>query len=142
MAKPVYRLRRLLRRAQLLLLLLSAVYIMAGSILLLQRSSAPVSQRAEISLQSSSYPSRAPLSARRASGADWHHGGSGPPRPQDAETMKRSRNRILDRRLLRRHWFHSQVTQTHPPTESKPSHGPGTHQGTVFIPTELVVHST
>lgn len=102
---------------------------MAGSILLLQRSGAPVSQRAEASLQSSSHPSRAPHSAHRVSGAEWPHGGSGAPRPQDVGTIKRSRNRILERRLLRRHWFHSQVTQTQIPLESRPSHGPGRHEG-------------
>lgn len=39
MATPLYRLRCFLRRAQMLLLFLGIAYLMAGSILLLQRSS-------------------------------------------------------------------------------------------------------
>uniref|UniRef100_A0A4W4GC45 WSC domain-containing protein n=1 Tax=Electrophorus electricus TaxID=8005 RepID=A0A4W4GC45_ELEEL len=45
MAKPFYRLQRFLRRTQLLFLFLGAAYIMAGSVLLLQRSGLVVYQR-------------------------------------------------------------------------------------------------
>uniref|UniRef100_A0A673HKX5 WSC domain-containing protein 1-like n=1 Tax=Sinocyclocheilus rhinocerous TaxID=307959 RepID=A0A673HKX5_9TELE len=45
MAKPFYRLQRFLRRTQLLFLFLGVAYIMAGSVLLLQRHGLVVSQR-------------------------------------------------------------------------------------------------
>ncbi|XP_066507784.1 sialate:O-sulfotransferase 1 isoform X2 [Hoplias malabaricus] len=45
MAKTFYRLQRFLRRARLLLLFLGVAYIMAGSVLLLQRSSLALFQR-------------------------------------------------------------------------------------------------
>ena len=142
MAKSLCRLRRLLRRAQLLILLLSVVYIMAGSILLLQRSAAPVSQRVGTPIQSLSAPSRAPPSAHWAPGAGWHHGGSGFRRPQDKDANERSGrnagqvlarvtswNRNLDRRRLRRHWFNSQVTQGELLVTSGPPHRPVRHKG-------------
>uniref|UniRef100_A0A671KLY7 WSC domain-containing protein 1-like n=1 Tax=Sinocyclocheilus anshuiensis TaxID=1608454 RepID=A0A671KLY7_9TELE len=45
MAKPFYRLQHFLRRTQLLFLFLGVAYIMAGSVLLLQRHGLVVSQR-------------------------------------------------------------------------------------------------
>lgn len=135
MAKSLYRLRRLLRRAQLLFLLLSVVYIMGGSILLLQRSGAPISPWPDASRQFSSTPSRAPR-------AGWQQGGSGSRRPSDVEVTEISgrnrgqalgrvisRNLNRDKRVLRRHMFHSQVTQSKPSALSTPTSGPVHHKG-------------
>ncbi|KAJ8414621.1 hypothetical protein AAFF_G00038230 [Aldrovandia affinis] len=57
MAKPFYRLQRFLRRTQMLLLFLGVAYIMAGSVLLLQRASLAVSQRGGAVLPVPSLPS-------------------------------------------------------------------------------------
>uniref|UniRef100_A0A8C8H8D4 WSC domain-containing protein n=1 Tax=Oncorhynchus tshawytscha TaxID=74940 RepID=A0A8C8H8D4_ONCTS len=95
MAKPLYRLQRFLRRTQLFLLFLGVAYIMAGSVLLLQRANLVVTQRGATS---------PPLSSLGQ--------GYQPGSPLDDRTGTRwlmSRN--LEIRHLRRRWFHSLMTE-------------------------------
>ncbi|KAJ8348734.1 hypothetical protein SKAU_G00273230 [Synaphobranchus kaupii] len=115
MAKPFYRLQRFLRRVQLLLLFLGVAYIMAGSVLLLQRSSQAVSQRGSPSLPPMpSLPS--PPKAAGSPGGGRAHGSlrSQMAVNRDPDYPSRGRagprwlvSRNLEMRLLRRHWFHS-----------------------------------
>uniref|UniRef100_A0A3B3SB58 WSC domain containing 1 n=1 Tax=Paramormyrops kingsleyae TaxID=1676925 RepID=A0A3B3SB58_9TELE len=116
MAKPFYRLQRFLRRTQLFLLFLGVAYIMAGSVLLLQRSSLVVSQRgggALPPLPSLPSPPRAleaPASRpflRAPPGVDEMPDGRPGPR------WLASRN--LEIRRLRRRWFHSLMSERDTP---------------------------
>ncbi|CAB1348071.1 unnamed protein product, partial [Coregonus sp. 'balchen'] len=125
MAKPLYRLQSFLRRTQLFLLFLGVAYIMAGSVLLLQRASLLVTQRGATSPPLSSLPSlpsppralgmppvrvggyRGRNSRIMARGQEYKPGS-----PLDDRTGARwlmSRN--LEIRHLQRRWFHSLMTE-------------------------------
>uniref|UniRef100_A0A673Y0X1 WSC domain containing 1 n=1 Tax=Salmo trutta TaxID=8032 RepID=A0A673Y0X1_SALTR len=107
MAKLLYRLQRFLRRTQLFLLFLGVAYIMAGSVLLLQRANLVVTHRGATSPPLSSLPSLP--SPPRALGMGQ---GYKPGSPLDDRTGTRwlmSRN--LEIRHLRRRWFHSLMTE-------------------------------
>lgn len=124
MAKLLYRLQRFLRRAQLFLLFLGVAYIMAGSVLLLQRASLVVTQRGATSPPLPSIPS--PPRALELGMPPVRVGGYGgrssrimargqgyqPGSLLDNRTGARwlmSRN--LEIRHLRRRWFHSLMTE-------------------------------
>ncbi|KAL0973345.1 hypothetical protein UPYG_G00202260 [Umbra pygmaea] len=127
MAKPLYRLQRFLRRTQLFLLFLGVAYIMAGSVLLLQRASLVVIQRAATSPPLPSLPSLPSpplvLELGMPSGRLGGYGGRSsrimargqgfqPGNLLDDRTGARwlmSRN--LEIRHLRRRWFHSLMTE-------------------------------
>nr|XP_023692090.1 WSC domain-containing protein 1 [Paramormyrops kingsleyae]XP_023692091.1 WSC domain-containing protein 1 [Paramormyrops kingsleyae]XP_023692092.1 WSC domain-containing protein 1 [Paramormyrops kingsleyae] len=132
MAKPFYRLQRFLRRTQLFLLFLGVAYIMAGSVLLLQRSSLVVSQRgggALPPLPSLPSPPRAleaPASRpflRAPPGVDEMPDGRPGPR------WLASRN--LEIRRLRRRWFHSLMSERDTPrVDHSPMQRKVHHKGT------------
>uniref|UniRef100_A0AAR2LCW1 WSC domain-containing protein n=1 Tax=Pygocentrus nattereri TaxID=42514 RepID=A0AAR2LCW1_PYGNA len=96
MAKPFYRLQRFLRRTQLLFLFLGVAYIMAGSVLLLQRSGLVISQRGSSStfLIPPSLPS--PPRALEPPALRTGYGMTGP---------------RFEIRHLRRRWFHSLMSE-------------------------------
>ncbi|KAJ7990639.1 hypothetical protein DPEC_G00302480 [Dallia pectoralis] len=125
MAKPLYRLQRFLRRTQLFLLFLGVAYIMAGSVLLLQRASLVVTQRAATSpplpslpslsspplvLELGMQPGRAGVyGARRimTRGQGFQSGSMLDDRTGARWLMSRN----LEIRHLRRRWFHSLMTE-------------------------------
>uniref|UniRef100_A0A8C7TFZ8 WSC domain-containing protein n=1 Tax=Oncorhynchus mykiss TaxID=8022 RepID=A0A8C7TFZ8_ONCMY len=113
MAKPLYRLQRFLRRTQLFLLFLGVAYIMAGSVLLLQRANLVVTQRGATSPPLSSLPSLpSPPWALGISQIMSRGQGYQPGSLLDNRTGARwlmSRN--LEIRHLRRRWFHSLMTE-------------------------------
>lgn len=125
MAKPLYRLQRFLRRTQLFLLFLGVAYIMAGSVLLLQRANLVVTQRGATSPPLSSLPSlpsppwalgmppvRVGGYGGRSSQIMSRGQGYQPGSLLDNRTGARwlmSRN--LEIRHLRRRWFHSLMTE-------------------------------
>ncbi|XP_026790893.3 WSC domain-containing protein 1 [Pangasianodon hypophthalmus] len=117
MAKPFYRLQRFLRRTQLLFLFLGVAYIMAGSVLLLQRSGLVVSQRGSLlpppSLPSPPRALEAPalrtghgVMASRLGRKTYQVGQSDDVR--EAQWLM-SRNQEI--RHLRRRWFHSLMSE-------------------------------
>lgn len=132
MAKPFYRLQRFLRRTQLLFLFLGVAYIMAGSVLLLQRAALVVSHRG-LSLSSSFLPLPSlPAPPRALVGGGGGGGGApivraGPigarlpgsvgryqasQQPEDQRAGPQwllSRNQEI--RQLRRRWFHSLMSE-------------------------------
>ncbi|TRY81811.1 hypothetical protein DNTS_001889 [Danionella cerebrum] len=121
MAKPFYRLQRFLRRTQLLFLFLGVAYIMAGSVLLLQRHGLVVSQRGTSSyfpLPSLPSPPRALeapalrtsygiMAVRFAGKGNGYQ--SGLPEDNDGPQWLISRNQEI--RHLRRRWFHSLMSE-------------------------------
>lgn len=121
MAKPFYRLQRFLRRTQLLFFFLGVAYIMAGSVLLLQRHGLVVSQRGTSSyfpLPSLPSPPRsleAPalrasygiMSARlNGKGVGYQSGLS-----EDNAGPQWLTSRNQEIRHLRRRWFHSLMSE-------------------------------
>ncbi|XP_062408873.1 sialate:O-sulfotransferase 1 [Sardina pilchardus] len=123
MAKPFYRLQRFLRRTQLLLLFLGVAYIMAGSVLLLQRAALVVSQRG-LSLTSSFLPlpslpapprvlsgtpvvRAGPVGARLPGSPGRYHASQSDDRAGPQWLL--SRNQEI--RQLRRRWFHSLMSE-------------------------------
>lgn len=117
MAKPFYRLQRFLRRTQLFFLFLGVAYIMAGSVLLLQRSGLVVSQRDSL-LPPPSLPSppRALEAPALRAGYGLMASRLGRKAYLDAQTTDGgeaqwllSRNQEI--RHLRRRWFHSLMSE-------------------------------
>ncbi|XP_062873116.1 sialate:O-sulfotransferase 1 [Trichomycterus rosablanca] len=115
MAKPFYRLQRFLRRTQMLFLFLGVAYIMAGSVLLLQRSVLMVSQRGSLlpppSLPSPPRTLKTPalrpgygMMAPRLSGHQVSQSEDG----AEAQWLI-TRNQEI--RHLRRRWFHSLMSE-------------------------------
>ncbi|KAJ8394677.1 hypothetical protein AAFF_G00042770, partial [Aldrovandia affinis] len=137
MAKPFYRLQRFLRRVQLLLLFLGVAYIMAGSVLLLQRSGPALSQRGTPGL-----PPRPSLtSLPKALEPLWGGGRYRQLGPRDrvGDPGEASRvgagprwlvSRNLEIRLLRRRWFHSLMTEQEKLVERGPAPRKVRHKGT------------
>nr|XP_055052760.1 WSC domain-containing protein 1 [Misgurnus anguillicaudatus] len=121
MAKPFYRLQRFLRRTQLILLFLGVAYIMAGSVLLLQRHGLVVSQRGTSSyFLLPSLPS--PPRSLEAPALRTGYGIMGPRLTVKGMSYKGglsednagpqwliSRNQEI--RHLRRRWFHSLMSE-------------------------------
>lgn len=142
MAKTFYRLQRFLRQAQLLFLFLGVAYIMAGSVLLLQRSNVASFQKG--TNLPSSLPS-VPLSPRplEAPSVSWHHRRSDSAVIQDVENnpdLSGSRadgehfvSRNLKIRHLRRHWIQGQRTDQENLVEHSPSHRDTRHKGMTRI---------
>ncbi|XP_027014463.2 WSC domain-containing protein 1 [Tachysurus fulvidraco] len=139
MAKTCYRLQRFLRQAQMLLLFLGVAYIMAGSLLLLQRSNVALFQKG--TYPPSSIPS-VPLPPRslEAPSVSWHHRRPGSTLIQDAENnpdLSGSRavqesfvSRNLKIRHLRRHWIQRQSTDQENLAEHNPLNRNTRHKGT------------
>lgn len=120
MAKPFYRLQRFLRRTQLLFLFLGVAYIMAGSVLLLQRSGLVISQRGSSGsfLIPSSLPS--PPGALEPPALRAGYGMMGPrlsgkgyqgSRSEDWSGPQWLMSRNQEIRHLRRRWFHSLMSE-------------------------------
>ncbi|XP_051540755.1 WSC domain-containing protein 1-like [Myxocyprinus asiaticus] len=139
MAKPFYRLQHFLRQAQLFLLFLGVAYIMAGSVLLLQRSSMVTFQRETDTI---ALPSLlAPPQTLEVPGARWFYRRNGARVIQDVENrpldpsgsrMDQSRlvSRSLEIRHLRRHWFHSNGAEQQSSAERNRLHKEARHKGT------------
>lgn len=117
MAKPFYRLQRFLRRTQLFFLFLGVAYIMAGSVLLLQRSGLVVSQRGSL-LPPPSLPS--PPRALEAPALRTGHGMVASRlgrktyqvgEPDDGREAQWLVTRNQEIRHLRRRWFHSLMSE-------------------------------
>ncbi|XP_056322881.1 sialate:O-sulfotransferase 1 [Danio aesculapii] len=115
MAKLSYRLQHFLRRAHLLLFFLGVAYIMAGSILLLQRSSVVTFQRETETVALPSLP--APPRALEGPAVRWLYRRN---IIQEMENLEQPDNRNdqkhlitpnLEIRHLRRHWFQSSAEQ-------------------------------
>ncbi|XP_072547673.1 sialate:O-sulfotransferase 1 [Salminus brasiliensis] len=120
MAKPFYRLQRFLRRTQLLFLFLGVAYIMAGSVLLLQRSGLVISQRGSSSsfLIPPSLPS--PPRALEPPALRTGYGMMGPrfsikgyqgSQSEDWSGPQWLMSRNQEIRHLRRRWFHSLMSE-------------------------------
>ncbi|MBN3299787.1 WSCD1 protein, partial [Amia calva] len=147
MAKPFYRLQRFLRRTQLLFLFLGAAYIMAGSVLLLQRSglAVPLSPRGAPSFQPlPSLPTLAKSTVLKPASLGDVYGPHGthkmlgrtdqtqnnldPSSRRNGPRWLMSRN--LEIRHLRRRWFHSLMTEQEPRAERGPPKRKVLHKGT------------
>ncbi|XP_076875335.1 sialate:O-sulfotransferase 1 [Brachyhypopomus gauderio] len=105
MAKTSYRLQRFLRRAQLLLLFLGVAYLMAGSVLLLQRSSVALFQRG-----TETPFLMAPPRALGVPGVTWHYRRLGSRiiqdlenSPMDLSSHKAEQEHLMSRNLKLRH---------------------------------------
>ncbi|XP_076832916.1 WSC domain containing 1a [Brachyhypopomus gauderio] len=121
MAKPFYRLQRFLRRTQLLFLFLGVAYIMAGSVLLLQRSGFVVYQRGSGGgfLLPASLPPPPPRSLVPPA-LGTRYGGVGPrlimkayrgTESEDGIGPQWLMSRNQEIRHLRRRWFHSLMSE-------------------------------
>ncbi|KAG9328908.1 hypothetical protein JZ751_009373 [Albula glossodonta] len=124
MAKPFYRLQRFLRRTQLLLLFLGVAYIMAGSVLLLQRASLAVSLRAGAGTGGGNIlPLPSLPSPPQALEPPAIRGGYLLPGPRvgrdevgvDGTSPRWLASRNMEIRQLRRRWFHSLMTEQETP---------------------------
>ncbi|XP_055064750.2 sialate:O-sulfotransferase 1 [Misgurnus anguillicaudatus] len=121
MAKPLpYRLLHFLRRAQLLLLFLGVAYIMAGSVLMLQRYSVVTFQRETDSVPIPSI--LAPPRALDVPAVGWLYKRNGARvirdvvnQPVEQASSRTVKNHLtshnLEGRHLRRHWFHSNTDE-------------------------------
>ncbi|XP_030633732.1 WSC domain containing 1a [Chanos chanos] len=120
MPRPFYRLQRFLRRTQLLFLFLGVAYIMAGSVLLLQRASLVVSQRGTSSVLPLPSLLPSPPRALETPILKSGYGLMGPrltikghegslPDDQTGQHWLVSRNQEI--RRLRRRWFHSLMAE-------------------------------
>ncbi|XP_062309369.1 sialate:O-sulfotransferase 1 [Osmerus eperlanus] len=132
MATPLYRLRCLLRRAQMLLLFLGIAYLMAGSILLLQRSgvrgpqTGPGSLPPPLALPAPPTLPRAPaLGVRARSGWEASQGTSGVG-VRSGRHWPASRN--VGVRRLHRRWFHGVAPESQ--EQRAALHGGRRHKGT------------
>uniref|UniRef100_A0A3P9J3Q2 WSC domain containing 1b n=1 Tax=Oryzias latipes TaxID=8090 RepID=A0A3P9J3Q2_ORYLA len=113
MGVPLYKLHCLLKRAQMLLLCLGIAYLMAGSILLLQRSSVRVAQTNLASLPpllSLAAPPTAPRTAglgmrARSRWVAVSGGGAGAAR-------QRPSSQIFGFQHLHRRWFHTALPES------------------------------
>ncbi|XP_068126313.1 sialate:O-sulfotransferase 1 isoform X2 [Hyperolius riggenbachi] len=121
MAKPFFSLQKFLRRAQFFLFFLTVAYLMAGSLLLLQRSYLVIQQnnRGSSSAQGSSVDSLAPVDHRMFSYSYWNPKGLMGGNLQ-SKPLTNSRQNLIDQplwlisrnselRQLRRRWFHNFV---------------------------------
>lgn len=117
MAKLFYRLQHFLRRAQLLLFFLGVAYIMAGSVLLLQRSSVLTFQRETDTAGLPSLP--APPRSLELPAVRWLYRRNViqvmENQPLDQTDSRKDQKHFISRNLeirhLRRHWFHDNAEQ-------------------------------
>lgn len=117
MAKPFYRLQHFLRRAQLLLFFLGVAYIMAGSVLLLQRSIVVTFQKETDTAPLLSLP--APPRSMEVPATRWLYrrtvikemDNQPLDQTENRKDLKHLRSRNLEIRHLRRHWFHGYAEQ-------------------------------
>ncbi|XP_026877177.2 WSC domain-containing protein 1 isoform X1 [Electrophorus electricus] len=135
MAKTFYRLQRFLRRAHLLLLFLGVAYIMAGSVLLLQRSSVALFQRG------TDTPSLlTPPRTLEVPGVSWHYRRPGSRIIQDLENNpldlsghraegERFMSRNLKLRHLRQRGFQGWRTERDDTVERNETRHKGTYMG-------------
>lgn len=134
MAKPFYRLQHFLRRAQLLLFFLGVAYIMAGSVLLLQRSSVVTFQRETDTAALPSLP--APLRSLEVPAARWLYRRNViqemKNQPFDQKDNRKNQKHLISRNLeirhLRHHWFHGNPEQKSS-SEHTLSHKKTRHKG-------------
>ncbi|NXD41354.1 WSCD1 protein, partial [Copsychus sechellarum] len=137
MAKAFFRLQKFVRRTQFLLFFLTAAYLMAGSLLLLQRSrlvmqqgsrGGAAGQRLEEPGRPGGSEPRSPQSPRAAPGPAL---GAGAPREPAPHGPRWLSNRNSELRRLRRRWLHRAGEQ-----EPLPAAGPragsrgAVHKGT------------
>ncbi|KAM9321349.1 sialate:O-sulfotransferase 1 [Gastrophryne carolinensis] len=125
MAKPFFSLQKILRRAQFFLFFLTVAYLMAGSLLLLQRSYLVIQQnRGTYSIQSSSGDNLVPVDHRMSHSSYWNSKGLVVGNLQ-SKPLTISRHNLLDQPLwlisrnselrhLRRRWFHNFVNDREP----------------------------
>lgn len=139
MAKTFYRLQRFLRRAQLLFLFLGVAYIMAGSVLLLQRSNVALFQKGAYPsslLPSLPLPPRsleAPSVSRhrrRPGSTITQDVGNNPDRSGSRADQERFVSRNLKIRRLRRHWIQGRRADQENSAEHNPSNGDARRKGT------------
>lgn len=134
MAKPFYRLKHFLRRAQLLLFFLGVAYIMAGSVLLLQRSIVVTFQKETDTAALPSLP--APPRSMEVPAARWLYrrtviqemDNQPLDQTENRKDLKQLRSRNLEIRHLRRHWFHGNAEQKSS-SEHSLSHKKARHKG-------------
>ncbi|KAM3868647.1 sialate:O-sulfotransferase 1 [Diretmus argenteus] len=133
MVAPLYKLHCFLRRAQMLLLFLGIAYLMAGSILLLQRSSVRVAQPSLTGLLPPLLSLAAPPTALRAAGlgvrarsrwATLQSASGGGVRAGRHWSASRS----LGVQHLHRRWFHSLLPDS--PEKRVSLHSSSRHKGT------------
>ncbi|XP_072285991.1 sialate:O-sulfotransferase 1-like [Pyxicephalus adspersus] len=130
MAKPFFSLQKFLRRAQFFLFFLTVAYLMAGSLLLLQRSYLVIQQnnRGTPGAQGSSVDGMTPLDHRMFQSTYWNSNGFMVGNLQN-KPLTNSRHTLLDQplwlvsrnselRQLRRRWYHNFVNDR--------EHGQGT----------------
>ncbi|XP_053297803.1 WSC domain-containing protein 1 [Pleuronectes platessa] len=132
MVAPLYKLHCLLKRAQMLLLCLGIAYLMAGSILLLQRSSIRVAQP-NLAILPPMLSLAAPPTALRTAGlavrarSRW-----APVQSVSGGGAKAGRHWPASRSLgvqhLHRRWFHSLMPES--PEQRVPLHRSSRHKGT------------
>lgn len=121
MAKPFFSLQKFLRRAQFFLFFLTVAYLMAGSLLLLQRSYLVIQQnnRGTAWSQGSSIDSLTPVDQRIFQSTYWNTNGFMAGNLK-SKSLTNSRHTLLDQplwhisrnselRQLRRRWFHNFV---------------------------------
>lgn len=143
MAKTFYRLQRFLRKAQLLFLFLGVAYIMAGSVLLLQRSNVALFQKGAY-LPSSLASIPLPPRSMEAPGVKRHHRRTRATVIQDVENdpdLSEGRaarepfaSRNLKIRHLRRHWLQGRGTDRESSAERNPSNRDAyRHKGTTRV---------
>ncbi|KAL6472311.1 hypothetical protein MHYP_G00184990 [Metynnis hypsauchen] len=134
MAKTFYRLQRFLRRARLLLLFLGVAYIMAGSVLLLQRSSVALFQKGTDTVLA--HPR-----ALEVTNGGWRYRRPGSRITEDVENgpldlsgsradQERFVSRNLKIRHLRHHWIQGRRTEEQNGVEHSPAHKATRHKGT------------
>ncbi|XP_028662415.1 WSC domain-containing protein 1-like [Erpetoichthys calabaricus] len=140
MAKPFYRLQRFLRRTQFFFLFLAAAYLMAGSLLLLQRAGFVIQVGSRGPVQFMTAPSPAPITRSTMMDSSklanpWRLSsqepgdGMGPRQnPNNGPRWLMSRN--LEIRHLRRRWFHSLMTEQEPRAEQGAAKRKIKHKGT------------
>lgn len=133
MAAPLYKLHCLLKRAQMLLLCLGIAYLMAGSILLLQRSSIRIAQSNPPAGLPPMLSLAAPPTALRTAGlgmrarSRWAAIQSAPGGGAKAAGRHWPASRSLGVQHLHRRWFHSLVPES--PEQRVSLHRSSTHKG-------------
>lgn len=131
MAAPLYKLHCLLKRAQMLLLCLGIAYLMAGSILLLQRSSVRVAQSNQASLPVTLSLAAPPTALRTAGLGMRARSRWAAIQPAPTAGAKAGRHWPASRSLgvqhLHRRWFHSLVPES--PEQRVSIHRSSVHKG-------------
>jgi hypothetical protein len=136
MARPFFRLQKFLRRTQFLLLFLTAAYLMAGSLLLLQRARVvlPQSPRAPSTLQALPVATVA-LGVDLLDGRTLHNPRVSPDLLLDVDLSRNPLARVppgfrwprRNRSSLRHRWFHHFTSDPQgPPTLGPEAPGPAT----------------